>query len=195
MSSVQTKAHLLLASPAPEEPDTVSIPQVVLIGEVREVELGEKLWAIHVRNQIEMQRFHDQRDQLLQRLNERRKWQNIPYEEVFTIEAALLSKIIGMRGENVQFVRERHGVDIALPDMKRPAAEIASGITASALSQSTTTKVIIRGESAEAVRKAREELEYVNVTIPLESDRVAWILGRGYHTIKDIARKTELHYA
>merc|ERR1711920_532326 len=41
----------------------------------------------------------------------------------------------------------------------------------------------------------REELEYITVSIPVASEQIGWILGKGFQNITDIAKKTELHYA
>merc|ERR1711920_310573 len=55
--------------------------------------------------------------------------------------------------------------------------------------------ITITGDSEEACKSAREELEYITVSIPVETEQIGWILGKGFQNITDIATKTELHYA
>merc|ERR1712190_260638 len=45
------------------------------------------------------------------------------------------------------------------------------------------------------VKKARDELEYIIVKIPVEAEQVGRILGKGFHNILEITKKTELHFA
>merc|ERR1712087_776030 len=58
-----------------------------------------------------------------------------------------------------------------------------------------TAKVTITGDSEVSIKKAREELEYITVSIPVASEQIGWILGKGFQNVTDIAKKTELHYA
>jgi len=185
LSHVQNKGRLLVSScmnivASPDSPDP---PQVLLIGDEHAVDLGEKLLLqIHFKNQIEMQRFHEQREVLMERLTERQRWYSTQHKEVFTAEQSLVGKIIGKKGEHINKVREKHGVEIHLQDENS--------------NDSTGSKIVtVTGQTAEAVKKARDELEYISVKIPVESDQIGWILGRGFQNISDIARKTELHYA
>uniref|UniRef100_A0A7S1A7X6 K Homology domain-containing protein n=1 Tax=Noctiluca scintillans TaxID=2966 RepID=A0A7S1A7X6_NOCSC len=176
LNQVQRKARLLLALWCKEEH-----PKVLLIGDERAVSLAEKLLEIHFRYQVEMQRFHEQRLDFIERLSERQRWYNSQAREEFTVEQGLMGKIIGKKGEHIRPVRERHGVEITLVDDNRP--------------DRSTTTIIVTGPSVEAVRKAREELEYVTVKVPIEASQIGWILGKNLQNITDIARKAELHYA
>jgi len=101
LSHVQNKGKLLVASCINMEPDAAEPPQVLLVGDEHAVDLGEKLLVlIHFKNQLEMQRFHDQREVLIQRLAERQKWFADQFEEVFELEQSLVGKLIGKNGAN-----------------------------------------------------------------------------------------------
>mmetsp|Transcript_71488 Transcript_71488/g.128687 ORF Transcript_71488/g.128687 Transcript_71488/m.128687 type:complete len:522 (-) Transcript_71488:63-1628(-) len=181
LSHVQNKGRLLVANCTHVEPGAKRDPEVLLIGGEREVDLGEKLLQLHFKNQIEMQRFHEQREQLMERLAERRQWYSAQHQEVFTVEQNLVGRLIGKKGENIRDIRDRHGVEIHIEETesweKRPAT------------------VTVTGETAESVKAAREDLEFVSVRIDVDKDQVGWILGKGYSTIMEIARKTDLHHA
>jgi len=96
----------------------------------------------------------------------------------------LVGKLIGKKGENINDIRERHGVEVYIED--------APSSSSRGRQMSTVT---VTGETAESVKAARDELEFITVKLPVEEDQVGWILGKGYQTITDIARKTELHHA
>jgi hypothetical protein len=183
LSHVQSKGHLLLCGALNVAADAAASPEVLLIGDKRAVELGEMLLThIHFKNQMEMQRFHDQRELLMERLQEAQRWYQERNQEVFEVEQSLVGKIIGKKGENIKDVRERHGVEIYLS----PSYAQTNGMP---------TTVTITGSTAEACLKAREELEYVTASVPIDSNQVAWILGKGYQNIQDISKKSEVYYA
>mmetsp|Transcript_20134 Transcript_20134/g.35736 ORF Transcript_20134/g.35736 Transcript_20134/m.35736 type:complete len:538 (-) Transcript_20134:78-1691(-) len=186
LSHVQSKGQLLVATCSNTEATTEKDPEVLLLGGEREVQLGEKLLTtIHFKYQIEMQRFHEERDRLMERLAQQRQWYSAQHQEVFSVDQSLVGKIIGKKGENINDIRERHGVEVYIEDT-------TSSSSRGARPMSTIT---VTGETAESVKAARDELEFITVKIPVEADQVGWILGKGYQTITDIAKKTELHHA
>jgi len=171
-----SKAKAKAKSKAKAEPAT----EVLLVGEARGVDVAERLLVqIHFKNQVEMQRFHEMREKFLERLAEMQEWYSALHKEVFTVDQGLVGKLIGRKGEHINQVRDRHGVEIQVQD---DAAEGATTIT-------------VTGDSADIVRKAREELEFVTEKMELQPEQVGWILGKGYQNISEIARKTELSYA
>mmetsp|Transcript_12819 Transcript_12819/g.45390 ORF Transcript_12819/g.45390 Transcript_12819/m.45390 type:complete len:485 (-) Transcript_12819:54-1508(-) len=184
-SHVQRCAGLLVASCTSAASETAEPPDVLLVGEAHAVDLGEKiLTQIHFKHQVDMQRFHDLREGLVERLAEMREYHSTLHKEVFTVEQHLVGKIIGKKGENINQVRERHEVDIqVLDDTSDPKGH------------GTLTTITVTGDSADSVRRAREELEFVTERMDLQPEQVGWILGKGYQNISDIARKTELSYA
>lgn len=156
-------------------------PEVLLVGEAHDVEVAERLLEkIHFKNQLEMQRFHELRERFVERLIEMQEYYSTLHREVFEVEQHLVGKVIGKRGENIKQVRERNGVEIQVRDGPEEGA---------------ATSVTVTGDSADAVRRAREELEFVTDRMPLEPEQVGWILGKGYQNISEIARKTELAHA
>lgn len=180
LTHVQCKARLLLCNCSSLSPDSQAPLEVLLVGDDRAIDLGEKLLTqIHFRNQMQMQRFHEHREDLMARLQEQQKWYTERNQETFNVEQSLIGRIIGKKGENIKQLRERYNVDIRVsdPSGNRPASVTVSGI------------------AAEDVRKAREEMEYITAKIPIEESAVGWILGKGYQNIQDIARKSELQYA
>mmetsp|Transcript_121999 Transcript_121999/g.345777 ORF Transcript_121999/g.345777 Transcript_121999/m.345777 type:complete len:517 (+) Transcript_121999:60-1610(+) len=183
MSHVQNRGRLLVVSCLNASPDATDPPRVLLVGDERAVDLGDKLLSqIHFKNQIEMQRHHEQREQLAKRLDERQRWYRSQHREVFTVEQPLVGKVIGKKGENVILVRERYNVEITVQD-------------AEGGDDRTGTTITVTGQTKEAARNARDELEYVLVKVPVESHQIGWVLGRGLQNITDISKKTELHYA
>lgn len=185
LSHVQSKARLLVAARINVDSNTTKHPEVVLIGGQREVDLGEKLLLqVHFRHQIAEERHSQRCDELLARLVERRQWYSEQNQEAFTIDSSLVGKLIGKKGENINRIREEFAVEVYIED----DYETADG-------DRYYSQVTITGSTPESVKGAREELEFITVQIPVESDQVGWILGKGYQTIGDIARKTELHYA
>lgn len=181
LSHVQHKCNLLVANCTNVEPGSQKSPEVLLIGGAREVRLATMLLElIHFKHQIEMQRFHEHRDQLTERLDRAKQWHSAQNQEVFHVDQSLVGRIIGKKGENVKEIREKHSVQIWIEDPPK---------------NSTNCRVTVSGPTEKAVKAARDELEFITVTIPVESEHVGWILGKGYQTITDIARKTELHHA
>lgn len=157
--------------------------KVVLVGSKREVDAAERLLTlIHFKNQVDMQRYHALRDELLERLAEARRRNDALQREVFTVEKQLVGRVIGKGGENINKVRSRHGVEVDVRDGDQGRQE-------------GFVTVVVTGGIAENVQKARDELEYVTDRIELQSEHVGWILGKGYQNILEIAKKTELTYA
>lgn len=181
LTHVQSKARLLLCSCTNMDPASKKQAEVLLIGDERSVELGEKLLLhIHFKNQVEMQRFHEQREQLMERLQEQQRWYSERNQETFAVEQTLVGRIIGKKGENIKQIRDKYSVEVHLSE---------------ASNSGRPTTVTISGASLEDCRKAREELEYITAKIPIEGNAVGWILGKGYQNIQDIAKKADLHYA
>jgi len=180
LTHVQSKARLLLCG-CTHLNETAKAPEVLLIGDQRAVVLGEKLLLhIHFKNQMEMQRFHEQREQLMGRLQEQQKWYQERNQESFSVEQSLVGKIIGKKGDNIKQIRDRYGVEI---NLSQPS------------NSGRPTTITVTGSTAEDCLKARNEMEFVTAKIPIETDAVGWILGRGYQNIQDISKKAELHYA
>lgn len=180
LNHVQSKARLLLCHCTNLASD--QSPEVLLIGDRRAIDLGEMLLThIHFKNQVEMQRFHEQRELLMARLQEQQRWYNERNQEVFVVEQQLVGKIIGKKGEHINAIREKFDVDIHLSP---PYAQ-----------DDEPTTVTVTGETLEQCRNAREELEYITDKIPIDTNQVGWILGKGYQNIQDIAKKSEVHYA
>jgi len=176
LSHVQSTAKIMVATVVPD----VRPPEVLLIGSNSRVELATKLLQqIHFKHQLEMQRWHVNREYFAERLKEAQQWYTAHHSETFSVDPSLVGKIIGKKGENIKLVRETHGVEIDLWDSY----------------ENDEKMVRVSGEDAAAVKAAREDLEYKVVKIPVSEDEVGWTLGKGYQTLTDIAKKAELHYA
>lgn len=174
---MQHKAGLLVCSLHEPTKDELG---VLLLGDDRGVRLGRALLTeIHFKHQLKIQNFHETRERLNARLEQRKsKYKSLSQEE-FTTEESLVGKLIGKGGENLKKVQKKYDVKISVVETSNEDKRL----------------VKILGEDAENVKKAREEIEYVQEQIPVPEDQVGWILGKGFQNIRDIALKAELHYA
>lgn len=183
LNDVQIKGKLLIASCTHNRPDARGSPKVTLVGDEHSVALGEKLLVeIHFKHQITMQRFHVHRDKLMEYLSQRENRYKGLHKEVFTVDTGFVGKIIGKKGENIKRIREELEVNVLITD---PQGDDKWNVTT----------ITVSGESADVVKKAREEMEYIVVKIPIEPEQVGWIVGKGYQNLTEIANKTQLWYA
>eukprot|EP00913_Durusdinium_trenchii_P012342 g11586.t1 len=82
LSHVQHKCNLLVANCTNVESGSQKDPEVLLIGGHKEVRLATMLLElIHFKHQIEMQRFHEHRDHLMERLAEAKQWHSAQNQE------------------------------------------------------------------------------------------------------------------
>mmetsp|Transcript_63685 Transcript_63685/g.179252 ORF Transcript_63685/g.179252 Transcript_63685/m.179252 type:complete len:476 (+) Transcript_63685:122-1549(+) len=183
LNDVQIKGKLLTASCTHTRPDAKGPPKVALVGDERAVELGAKLLVdIHFKNQIKMQRFHEHREKLMEHLAHWETRNNLQNKEVFFVDSSHVGKIIGKGGEHIKHLREAYEVNINIQD---PVGN----------SRRSNTTITITGKTAEAVRKAREDIEYVTEHVPIEPEQVGWIVGKGYQNLIDIQKKADLQHA
>jgi len=177
LTNVAAKASLLAAACTS---GTRASPKVLLIGDARAVHLAEKLLVdIHFKNQMKMQLFHEQREYYMRQLKWYEEWNGGSHKEVFTVDSSFAGKIIGKGGENVRRIRDEFGVEVKVVASQHDWNE---------------TVVTVTGESAEDVKKARDQMEYVHCRIEIEPDQVGWIVGKGYSNLHDIQTKAELQY-
>ncbi|CAK9068370.1 unnamed protein product, partial [Durusdinium trenchii] len=98
LSHVQHKCNLLVANCTNVESGSQKDPEVLLIGGHKEVRLATMLLElIHFKHQIEMQRFHEHRDHLMERLAEAKQWHSAQNQEVFEVDQSLVGRIIGKK--------------------------------------------------------------------------------------------------
>lgn len=181
LSHMQAKARLLIASTLDTEPDGKCQPKVLLIGDECAINLSEKLLElVHFKNQANMQRYHDLREGFMERLAQKKQHHQTQHKEVFVVAQHIVGRIIGKKGENINLVRKQHRVEIEVLDDDGTRGYCT---------------VTVTGPTAEAVRGARGELEFITEFIPLEREEVGWVLGKGLQNITEIAKKTDLHYA
>jgi len=181
LNDVMAKSSLLAARYLTEKPASKDEPKVVLIGDTDAVDLAEKLLTrIHFKNQVKMQKFEDIRNQHLARISQLEAETGGHHKETFTVANAFVGRIIGKKGENIARLRKEFDVYINIQEDDCD------------LDMSTVT---VTGESENSVKKARDQLEYVNARIKVQSDQVGWIIGKGYSNLQNIQQKTELMFA
>lgn len=164
LSHAQGKAKLLLAKARSAE-------EVLLIGSERACELGAKLIElIHFKLQSETQAFSDQREIFLQRLEEKKQWYTSQHWETFWVDRSFAGRVIGKAGANLKEVREAHEVAINLEEGDQ------LGVTITGL--------------AENVRAAREQLEFVTDSVPIEEAQIGWVLGKSSNTLANMASRS-----
>lgn len=183
LKDVATRTSLLAATCAAGRPDARGPPKVSLVGDERSVALAEKLLVeIHFKNQAKMQRFHEHREKLMEQIRQLEQQYSKQHREVFTVENGFIGRIIGTKGTNIIRIREELEVEVHIAEAKGGGKRDSTTIT-------------VTGPSAEAVSKAREQMEYVTAKVHIEPDQVGWIVGKGYQNLQDIQRKAELQYA
>uniref|UniRef100_A0A7S1L6X3 K Homology domain-containing protein n=1 Tax=Alexandrium catenella TaxID=2925 RepID=A0A7S1L6X3_ALECA len=180
LNDVQIKGKLLLASCTHYRPNAKGSPKVTLVGDEHSVALGEKLLVdIHFKHQITMQRFHTHRDRLMEYLSQKENHYKGQFKETFTVDASFVGRIIGKKGENIKRIREVHEVNVLIQDPQEDE-------------RWNVTTITVSGEQEEPVQKAKEEMEYIVVKVPIDPQQVGWIVGKGYQNLTDIATKTGL---
>lgn len=159
--------------------DATTAPEVVLVGEGRAVDLAEKLLErFHFPYQVKMQVAQSRIKDLSAQLEEHRSLRGSMRTEVFTVDSAFVSMAMGRQGERLRQVRLRHGVEVRIqPDSEK------------------RVKFTVSGQREEDVAAARDQLEFVVVSIPVEEENVGWILGHLKQNIAEIASETKLSYA
>jgi len=178
LADVAVKAKLLSSACTTARSDGKGPPKVAVVGNSQAVALAEKLLIeIHFKNQIQMQRFHDHREKLRAIIEQREHRHRGGCREVFEVESGLVGRLIGKKGENIQRIREELEVEILIRD-----GDANATITVTAANQ-------------DAVKKAREQLEYVTARIPVEEDKVGWVVGKGHQNLLEICKKADLVYA
>mmetsp|Transcript_75663 Transcript_75663/g.197123 ORF Transcript_75663/g.197123 Transcript_75663/m.197123 type:complete len:425 (-) Transcript_75663:99-1373(-) len=180
LDDVATRTNLLAASITTGRPDAKGTPKVLLIGDEEGVLLGEKLLIeIHFRNQIRMQGFHEYRERFLEKIKAYETQWGTWHKEVFTVDTSFVGRIIGSKGANIAKLRQEFGVDITLEE-----------------DESTwETHVTVAGEDENAIKQARDKMEYVTTRVEVDPDQVGWIVGKGYQNLQEIQAKAELTYA
>jgi len=177
LSNVAIKSGLLAASTS----DVKNQPKVLLIGEAQAVDLGERLLVdVHFKYQLKMQTFHEYREYFLQNIKYYEQWNGGKHKETFTIGQSFLGRVIGKKGDNIQRIRQTHSVEVKIQDAENNWDD---------------AYITVIGESAEEVRLAREQMEYVVVFVEVEPEQVGWVVGKGHQNLLDIQHKAELVYA
>eukprot|EP00415_Alexandrium_ostenfeldii_P005131 UN5131 len=101
------------------------------------------------------------------------------FKETFTVDASFVGRIIGKKGENIKRIREVHEVNVLIQDPQEDE-------------RWNVTTITVSGEQEEPVQKAKEEMEYIVVKVPIDPQQAGWIVGKGYQNLTDIATKTGL---
>lgn len=179
LNDVVMRASLLSAN-ATTTANVRGPPKVSVIGDATAVELAEKLlFEIHFKNQTKMQRFHEHREKLMEQIKHLEQRWNRQHREELTVDPAFVGRIIGSKGANIKKLREELEVEIHIVD---------------ATGGYEHTTITITGQNAASVAKAREQMEYITVRIPVEPDQVGWLVGKGYENLQEIQKKADLHY-
>lgn len=181
LQDVQLKSGLLAVSCShATDPAAKGQPKISLLGDAHAVDLGEKLLRdVHFKHQALMQHFNEQREKMLAHLRELQEQWNTQKKECFAVETQFVGRIIGKEGSNIKRIREEYDVEIWVPKE----------------SHSEETWITVTGKTAEAARKAREEMEFMTVKIEVEPGQVGFFIGKQYGNLREISEKCELAYA
>ncbi|CEM18671.1 unnamed protein product [Vitrella brassicaformis CCMP3155] len=155
--------------------------KLLLLGTTEAIKRAELMLKVHIKHQKEIQVFQERRERRLKLLEERR----VKYESSLTCEfeadQSVVGVMIGKSGENLARISKQFGVEIRV----LPAG--AEG--------STHRIVRIFGESNDSVQAARQELEYLSHSYPVERNIWHWMLNQQGVSTNDLKRKTGVKQA
>eukprot|EP00928_Gymnodinium_smaydae_P053701 TRINITY_DN37627_c0_g1_i1.p1 TRINITY_DN37627_c0_g1~~TRINITY_DN37627_c0_g1_i1.p1 ORF type:complete len:608 (+),score=184.58 TRINITY_DN37627_c0_g1_i1:183-2006(+) len=154
-----------------------------LLGTKQSIQRARMLLEVHIKHQQQIQSFQVIREKRLQVLEEKRnriEGHGFKHSCEFKVAASFVPRIIGKAGENITSVQERHGVSIRIIEGKDEEAE---------------KTVRIFGNDQESVDKAREEVEFVEEAMPVETEQKRWVLGTNGKTINLYKELAGLIYA
>jgi len=140
------------------------------------------LLGIHVPKQAQIQKFQETREKRLSALEKKRnRIEGVGYKHSVEIQVdpSFIPRIIGKGGESVRALQDKYGVAIWI------------------MPEDDTDERTIRifGNSHENIEKTRVEVEFIEDTIPVETDVYRWLLGRNGKTIQGFRDSTGLIYA
>jgi transcription antitermination factor NusA-like protein len=148
-------------------------PQIKLIGTTKSISMGKMLLELHMKHHGDMARIHSEREVLATRLESRRAMRENGVRVEFPVDKELVGLVVGKGGKNITDTKKATGVELIEVDKNGP-------------------KVIIVGATQAMVDAARERLEFVTEHVPVQSEQVGWLIGRGGSNFRELQEKTKV---
>lgn len=146
---------------------------VKLIGVDKSLKVAKMLLELHMKHQGDMQRVHNEREQLATKLQSEREKLLTGVRVEFPVPRSLIGLVIGKGGKNLVDTQKATGVDRVEVDPQGP-------------------RVIVVGPTQESVDAAREALEFVEDRVSVQPEQVGWLIGRSGRNFKELQEKTKV---
>jgi hypothetical protein len=143
--------------------------KLILLGEKAACTRAGMLLKLHAKHQVGLKGLRDQAAQLEQTLETEREKRGSSIVEEFYIDEELIGMVVGKRGSNIRRAEEESGVHSAVVDK---------------------CKVTIHGPDRDSVELCRSMLEMVREEVPVDRDKVGWIIGARGANIRELMQET-----
>mmetsp|Transcript_48642 Transcript_48642/g.113559 ORF Transcript_48642/g.113559 Transcript_48642/m.113559 type:complete len:548 (-) Transcript_48642:68-1711(-) len=156
--------------------------QLKLVGDKKATQRAKLLLEVHIKHQAQIQNFQDVREKRLKALESKRnriEGSGFKHSCEFQVDGSFIPRIIGKGGETIRAVQEKFDATVRILD---------------ADSQSGPRTVRIFANNATNLAKARQEVEYVEEAMSLESDTFSWVMGKGGRTLQNFKEAAGLVY-
>ena len=167
MGDVRQKANLLAVSVGKRE------RHVKLIGSTKALQMGKMLLELHMKHQGDMTRIHSANEVLQKKLESKRLAREKGVRIQFPVPKNLIGLVVGKAGKNIKDVKQATKVDSIEVDQNGPS-------------------IIVTGPTEQSVEDAREMLEFVEEKMPVKTEQVGWLIGRGGKNFKELQEKTKV---
>uniref|UniRef100_A0A7S0J573 K Homology domain-containing protein n=1 Tax=Calcidiscus leptoporus TaxID=127549 RepID=A0A7S0J573_9EUKA len=149
--------------------------QVKMLGTEKAIASAKMLVDLHGRHVNDMQRMHTEREQLASKLQSEKDKLTTGHRVQFPIERELIGMVVGKGGRCLADAKKASGVDFIniSPSGSQPLVSII-------------------GPTQDSVEAARELLEFVTENVPVETEQIGWLIGRGGRNFKDLQERTKV---
>lgn len=148
-------------------------PVVSLIGSAKAMTNAKMLLELHMKHLVDMARLHAEREALTTRLEEEKERRDTCVRIEFPIDKELIGLVIGKSGKTLADAKKQAGVDVIDIDTRGP-------------------RVVVIGPTKESCDAARELLEFVSESVPVEPEQVGWLIGRSGRNFKELQERTRV---
>ncbi|SPQ97683.1 unnamed protein product (mitochondrion) [Plasmodiophora brassicae] len=141
--------------------------KIIVVGTETCLNKAKLLIDLHVQHLTELQVIRNKTEQYRAELAKAQEKVTTGHVEEFTVDLSTIGYAIGAKGSRVQRVQQMPGIMNVQIDAE-------------------TGKIRILAESPQAAAAARHELEFLQESIQLTPDAVAWVIGKNGRVIQHI---------
>eukprot|EP01137_Pigoraptor_chileana_P030745 Opistho-2@17657 len=141
---------------------------LVVVGDHSAIDRARLLAPVHIRGIIDIARIRPLNPQA----QEVREPDSL-FEERFVVPQGLIGLVIGKKGANINRARDVTGVDDIVID-------------------DATSSFIVRGKTRSAVEAARAILELSEAVVPIPSQDIGMIIGRGGKNLQEVTERSQV---